>query len=69
MAKKLVTIQVAAEVLGVSRGCLRNWDGCGKLQAIRNKNNRYRFYDITKLQKFASANKLKFFNKKILKDD
>jgi len=69
MSKKLVTIQVAAEVLGLSKGCLRHWDDCGKLKAIRNKNNHYRFYDITKLQKFATANKLKFFNKTILKDD
>ena len=56
--KKLITIKLAAEILGVSIETLRNWDLSGKLKAIRGK-NKYRLYNISRLEKFASRKKIK----------
>lgn len=53
MPKKLVNISTAAAILAVSPDTLRYWDKIGKLSPLRNKNNRYRLYDISKLQNFA----------------
>lgn len=52
MPKKLVTINTAADILGVTPDTLRHWDNCGKLIAQRGEKNNYRLYDISKLQKF-----------------
>jgi excisionase family DNA binding protein len=58
MSHRPVTIKTAAEILGVSVETLRNWDKAGKLKARRNKNNRYRLYNISDLESFANANGL-----------
>ena len=52
MPKHGVTIQTAAEILGVSVGTLRSWDRSGKLKAKRGR-NRYRIYRIAELERFA----------------
>ena len=46
-----VTLQEAADYLGVSKNTLRNWDQSGKLQAQRNPLNGYRQYDMDSLIK------------------
>lgn len=56
MPKKLVNISLAAEILKVSPETLRYWDKKGLLKAERNKQNGYRLYDISTLQKFVSKN-------------
>ncbi len=52
MLKGGITIQTAAEILGVSVGTLRGWDRSGKLKARRSK-NRYRIYRVAELERFA----------------
>ncbi len=59
MAKKLITIKLAAEILGVSVETLRNWDKTGRLKAERGKKNSYRLYDISALEKYARDSGLK----------
>lgn len=46
--EKLVNMNVACEMLGVSKETLRNWDDSGKFKAIRTEGNhrRYRLGDI-----------------------
>ncbi len=39
-----LTVGEAADILGVSRSTLRNWDRSGKLKAYRHPINRYRLY-------------------------
>ncbi|KFA94785.1 MerR family DNA-binding transcriptional regulator [Archangium violaceum] len=41
---ELLTIKVAAEVLGVSEQTLRRWDKAGKFRAKRHPMNGYRLY-------------------------
>ena len=50
---KLIDICEAAELLGVSKETLRNWDRNGSLKALRTKGHhrRYRLSDIEKMQK------------------
>ena len=45
---KLINIKNAAEILGVSKETLRNWDKSGKLLSVRTYGNhrRYRLSDI-----------------------
>jgi len=52
MPKKLVNIGLAAEILKVKTETLRYWDKIGLLPAVRNKQNGYRMYDISKIQAF-----------------
>ena len=59
MRKNVLTIQAAAEILGVSPQTLRNWDKSGKLKAVRDLESGYRRYSIPQLEKFAQKNKLK----------
>ena len=59
MKKGLVTISSAAEIIGVSVATLRNWDKNGRLKAIRDRGNRYRFYSISALEHFAKKEGLK----------
>ncbi len=64
---KLITIQKAAEILGVTPLTLRNWDNSGKFPASRHPINNYRVYklaDIEKLLMEIEASKGKKFNKK-----
>ena len=52
MENKYINIKEAAEMLGVSKLTLRNWDKSGKLEARRHPINNYRVYlkeDIDKL--------------------
>lgn len=44
MKGKLIQIKDAAEILGVSKLTLRNWDNSGKLIAYRHPINNYRVY-------------------------
>ena len=41
---ELLTVNEAANLLGVSSSTLRNWDREGKLRAMRHPINRYRLY-------------------------
>ncbi len=54
--KKYITINLAAEILGVSPATLRNWDSTGKLEAKRDPNNNYRLYNISQLERFTTQN-------------
>lgn len=54
-----ITVQAAAEILGLSPATLRNWDRKGKLKAKRDSRNNYRYYDIRELEKFAEKEGLK----------
>lgn len=44
MNSKLIQIKDAAQILGVSKLTLRNWDKQGKLTAYRHPINNYRVY-------------------------
>ncbi len=48
---KYLTVQHAAEFLGVSTSTLRNWDRTGKLKATRHPFNMYRLYLQSDLEK------------------
>lgn len=53
MDQVTLTVQEAAELLGVSPATLRNWDNAGKLKAHRHPINGYRLYskeDILRLR-------------------
>jgi len=59
MATKYITIKEAADLLGVSKITLRNWDKSGKLKAYRHPFNNYRVYkneDIDKVLELISSN-------------
>jgi DNA (cytosine-5)-methyltransferase 1 len=61
MDKLYMNIKEAAEMLGVSKLTLRNWDRDGKLHALRHPISNYRVYkteDLKKiLQKMESGEK------------
>lgn len=46
-----ITIKDAAQILGVSKLTLRNWDNQGKLKAYRHPFNNYRIYKISDIDK------------------
>ena len=46
MSDKFIQIKEAAEILGVSKLTLRNWDESGKLTAYRHPMNNYRVYKM-----------------------
>lgn len=48
---KLITIQKAAEILGVTPLTLRNWDNSGKFPASRHPINNYRVYKVSDIEK------------------
>lgn len=48
---KYITIKDAANILGMSRITLRNWDKSGKLKAHRHPFNNYRVYKIEDIEK------------------
>ena len=52
MEKKYLTIQDAAEILGVTPLTLRNWDKKGTLAAYRNPVNNYRVYRSDQIELF-----------------
>ena len=54
MDKLYVNIKDAAEILGVSKLTLRNWDKAGKLSALRHPISNYRVYKIEDLKKILS---------------
>lgn len=53
MPKPTLTIQSAAEILGVSPQTLRAWDTSGKLKAHREPKSGYRLYQASQLEAFA----------------
>ncbi len=50
---KLITIQKAAEILGVTPLTLRNWDNSGKFPASRHPINNYRVYKLSDIEKLV----------------
>jgi len=48
---RYLTIKEVADVLGVSRITLRNWDKAGKLKALRHPFNNYRIYRQDDIEK------------------
>ncbi|OHA05400.1 MAG: hypothetical protein A2934_00040 [Candidatus Sungbacteria bacterium RIFCSPLOWO2_01_FULL_47_10] len=52
MEKRYITIQNAAEILGVTPLTLRNWDKKGILSAYRNPANNYRVYRTDQVELF-----------------
>ena len=51
MDKLYMNIKEAAEILGVSKLTLRNWDKAGKLHALRHPISNYRVYKTEDLKK------------------
>jgi excisionase family DNA binding protein len=51
MEDKYIQIKEAAEILGVSKLTLRNWDKAGKLSAHRHPLNNYRVYKAEDIEK------------------
>jgi type I restriction enzyme M protein len=49
-----VSLAGAAQLLGVSKATLRNWDKAGKLTAFRHPINGYRLYDLEELKKLQA---------------
>lgn len=54
--KNLMSLKEAAIYLGVSKSVLRKWDNLGKLKAVRNTMNKYRFYYKEDLDRVYSVN-------------
>lgn len=52
MKRRYLSIKQAAEIIGVSRLTLRNWDNAGKLKAFRNPINNYRYYRVDQIEAF-----------------
>lgn len=52
MERKYLSIQEAAEILGVTPLTLRNWDKKGTLTAYRNPVNNYRVYRLDQVELF-----------------
>jgi DNA-binding transcriptional MerR regulator len=50
---KLITIQKAAQILGVTPLTLRNWDNSGKFCASRHPINNYRVYKLSDVEKLV----------------
>ena len=59
--EKLITLQQASEILGVSKITLRRWDNSGKFRAFRNIGGarRYSEDDINKLLDDMKNEKIK----------
>ncbi len=53
MNKKFLLIKEAADILGVSKLTLRNWDRAGKLKAYRHPISNYRVYRVEDLEKIT----------------
>jgi excisionase family DNA binding protein len=47
---KFITIKEAADIIGVTRMTLRNWDKNGKLKAHRHPFNNYRVYKVEDIE-------------------
>lgn len=50
-----LTVNEAAELIGVSPSTLRNWDRSGKLKATRHPLNKYRLYSREELEKLLAS--------------
>ncbi|MCH7530095.1 helix-turn-helix domain-containing protein [Patescibacteria group bacterium] len=50
--RKYMTIQEAADALGVSSQTLRNWEKAGELIPYRNPINKYRMYKVSQIESF-----------------
>ena len=51
MDNKYISIKNAAEILGVSKLTLRNWDKLEKLKAYRHPLNNYRIYKVEDIER------------------
>jgi DNA-binding transcriptional MerR regulator len=51
MSSTYIKIKDVADILGVSRATLRNWDANGKLKAHRHPFNNYRVYKIADINR------------------
>lgn len=50
-----ITIGEAAELMGVTKNTLKNWEAAGKIRSFRNKMNGYRLYKEQELIKFRDS--------------
>lgn len=57
MNKNLIKIEEAADMLGVTKDTLRNWDFSGKLKSIRTKGN-HRRYDRNMISNILKENQM-----------
>lgn len=48
--KEYVTVKIAAEFLGISKGTLRKWSDENKVKFIRHPFNKYRIYKRSDLE-------------------
>lgn len=55
--KKMLKIGQVSEILEISIDTLRRWDKKGILSATRDKNNKYRLYEISKIGLFKEKQK------------
>ena len=55
MTSKYIQIKEAAEILGVTKLTLRNWDNSGKLVALRHPISNYRVYKKEDIDKILSV--------------
>ena len=58
MSKKFIQIKEAADLLGVSKLTLRNWDKSGKLKAHRHPINNYRVYLLGDVEGIINETKI-----------
>ncbi len=54
MKNKFITIQKAAEILGVNPETLRRWDRKGWFVANRHPMNQYRLYDLVAVRELKN---------------
>ena len=52
--KDYLSINQAAQIIGVSKATLRRWDNQGKLKAIKHPLTGYRLYEKKDLDRFLS---------------
>lgn len=49
--KSFITVNVASEILGVSKGTVRKWESEGKIHSVRHPINGYRLFNESDLRK------------------
>jgi len=50
-----ISIKEAAEILGVTKNTLRNWEAAGKIKVYRNPYNNYRLYKKEEIVAFLKS--------------
>ncbi|RMG24509.1 MAG: DNA (cytosine-5-)-methyltransferase [Methanobacteriota archaeon] len=56
--KEYFSVAEVADLLGVSKNTVRNWEKNGKLESVRNPQNNYRMFHISSLTKFPELSYL-----------